>query len=627
MKTKQAKSIAIKSKPCKSTFQPQVLEEKIKTQKIDSPDDPSLTVANVSYKDLWDIGEYKKAYQEIKSKPGMMTPGVDGTTLDGISLEKITRVVNSIRSGEFQFKPSKRIYIEKANGKKRPIGIPCPMDKLVQRVFLNLLERVYEPVFLNSSHGFRPRRSCHTALREIKKWTGCTWLIEGDITGFFDNIDHHKLESLLLKKIKDKRLIFMYWKLVKAGYIESDNKVYKSSLGIPQGGTIFPLLSNIYLHELDMYIEHLKLEYDTGFTSKDNPVYFAERYKLKKLIQEGKDSFGNKVTKSFIEEEKKRVDKLTSKVRTGVRINYVRYADDFVIGVIGEHSVAVEIKEKVKVFLKKALLIDLNEEKTKITQLSRETGSFLGYNVFCTDRKYYESRLSPTRRSAFGRIKLFIPQFNIVNRLIDKGFAKRSAVDNSIRGKTFGPWVNQDDAAIIALYRSVILGYYNYYSLADNKYRLSALNYILKFSAAHTLACKHRSSIAQIFQKHGKDLRVKRDGSIEDKTAGVEKWIDLKIDLDKTPKINSSDSSTVKIEPFAALKYVMKTKFLIDETECKVCGSREQIEMHHVRALKDINPKLSAVNRLMIAMHRKQIPLCKSCHVKVHSGKHDGVKL
>jgi group II intron reverse transcriptase/maturase len=283
----------------------------------------------------------------MKSNPGNMTPGSDGKTLDGYSHpysrrarrsrseENIRKIIEEVRSGKFDFKPSRRIYIKKANGKMRPLGIPSPTDKVVQKVYLNLLEKVYEPIFLNTSHGFRPKRSCHTALKEIKKWTGCTWLIEGDIKGYFDNIDHHKLESLLEKQIKDRRLIHLYWKMVRAGYVENDGKERSSTLGVPQGSIISPILSNVYLHELDIYMEKLKMEYNTSSIGKDNPEYAKERHARAVQVKKGLTKSGDKITKEWLTQEKLRINKLPTKIRTGVRITYVIYADYFVIGIIG----------------------------------------------------------------------------------------------------------------------------------------------------------------------------------------------------------------------------------------------------------------------------------------------------
>jgi retron-type reverse transcriptase len=136
---------------------------------------------------------YEVAYERIKSKPGNLTAGSDGTTLDGFSVRVITDLITSLRDESFRFRPARRILIPKAGGKLRPLGIPSPPDKAVQEVLRLILEAIYDSpygaYFLECSHGFRPNRSCHTALREFSdRWAGVTWIIEGDITSCFDEI-------------------------------------------------------------------------------------------------------------------------------------------------------------------------------------------------------------------------------------------------------------------------------------------------------------------------------------------------------------------------------------------------------------------------------------------------------
>src|SRR5262249_16433350 len=169
------------------------------------------------YRLLYKSDLYEVAYQQIRSKPGNMTAGVDGETLDGFSLRAIAGLIDSLRGESFQFKPTRRVYIPKANGKMRPLGVPSPRDKIVQGVLHMILEAIYDSPygasFLDCSHGFRPGRSCHTALREFgKKWTAVPWIVEGDIKSCYDEIDHQLLVSLLGRKIADGRFLGLIWK-------------------------------------------------------------------------------------------------------------------------------------------------------------------------------------------------------------------------------------------------------------------------------------------------------------------------------------------------------------------------------------------------------------------------------
>ncbi|MBS6599322.1 MAG: group II intron reverse transcriptase/maturase, partial [Collinsella sp.] len=227
------------------------------------------------YRNLYNPEFYLLAYANIAKSQGSMTQGVDGQTLDNMSLPRINRIIESIRNRTYQPKPAKRKYIPKKNGKLRPLGITSTDDKLVQEVVRMILEAIYEPTFSNNSHGFRPKRSCHTALTQVKKnFTGVTWIVEGDIKACFDNFDHHVLVELLRKRISDEAFIGLIWKFLKAGYMEQW-RYHRTYCGTPQGSGISPILANIYLHELDMHMEEYKTAFVKGnrLSRKVKPEY------------------------------------------------------------------------------------------------------------------------------------------------------------------------------------------------------------------------------------------------------------------------------------------------------------------------------------------------------------------
>ena len=187
------------------------------------------------YRNLYNQEFYLRAYQKLHAKEGNLTPGIDNTTIDGFSLQTAQKLIKQLKTRQYKPKPSKRIYIQKKNGKLRPLGIPCFEDKLIQEILREILEAIYEPIFCETSHGFRPNRSCHTALQQIKnKSTGTNYVIEGDITGFFENIDHDILIQVLSQKIKDGRILKLIRQLLKAGYFDL-NEVHNSLSGTPQG--------------------------------------------------------------------------------------------------------------------------------------------------------------------------------------------------------------------------------------------------------------------------------------------------------------------------------------------------------------------------------------------------------
>ena len=181
------------------------------------------------------------AYERLKSKPGNMTPGTDGKTLDGYSLGDIQKLIGLLRIEQYWPTPVRRVYIpKKAKGEYRPLGVPSPRDKIVQECIRLILEAIYEPNFHDNSHGFRPRRSCHTALESMRlNWVGTKWVIEADITKCFERIDHHRLLDILREKIQDDRFINLIRKFLNAGYLE-DWKYHRTYSGTPQGSVISP---------------------------------------------------------------------------------------------------------------------------------------------------------------------------------------------------------------------------------------------------------------------------------------------------------------------------------------------------------------------------------------------------
>jgi len=274
---------------------------------------------------------YYKAYNNLYANSGASTEGVDSDTADGFGAEKIQNIINALSDETYSPKPVRRTYIEKANGKLRPLGIPTFTDKLVQEVLRMILEAVFEPAFLDCSHGFRPKRSCHTALKSMKKsFRGSRWFIEGDIKGCFDNIEHNALISFIGNKIKDMRLIKLLWKLLKAGYMEKWN--YQATYsGCPQGGIISPLLSNIYLHELDKFVMQLTEDFN-----KPSKQYFTAEYakamaNVRNIKRKIDRECNNEIRPQLLDEWKearKSMLQTPAKSQTDKKLKYIRYADD-----------------------------------------------------------------------------------------------------------------------------------------------------------------------------------------------------------------------------------------------------------------------------------------------------------
>ena len=178
---------------------------------------------------------WHEAYANIYANKGATTPGVDEVTLDGFSEERVTSIITRLKSGTYRFQPVRRTYVPKKNGQKRPLGISSGDDKLVQEVVRIILERIYEPIFDDHSHGFRPGRSPHTALEQIdRQWTAVKWFVDMDIRDYFNTIPHDLLVKLLSKKIEDKRFLRLIQAMLDAGYLE-DWRYHATYSGVPQG--------------------------------------------------------------------------------------------------------------------------------------------------------------------------------------------------------------------------------------------------------------------------------------------------------------------------------------------------------------------------------------------------------
>jgi len=462
---------------------------------------------------------YILAYERMKSRPGNMTPGTDSTTLDGFSLEKIRKLIKQMGTEEYQCKPVRTVYIPKSNGKLRKLGIPSVRDKLVQEVVRLVLEGIYDsprgPYFSESSHGFRRSKSCHSALREIqRKWSGVSWFVEGDIKSCFDDIDHEILIGVLRKKIKDERFINLIRKLLKAGYIDLDKIRHDSLAGTPQGGIASPILANIYLNELDEFVERLRGELEQGTARRANRAYRAVADRRQKLAKAGKAD-----TEEYrrLGREMRSLPSLDTRDPEFVRIKYVRYADDWIIGVTGSHELAEDIKNRIAEFLREKLLLTLSQEKTRITNARSEEAEFLGYRIRKGRGKDSQKVTASTnksgktfkRRSTGMEIVLKAPVGKVLKRLNEKGFCDPKGNPTHKAG-----WTGLDEVQIISLYSSINRGIQQFYRPTDNWGELWRIQYILRYSLAKTLALKRKKPITKVMKQRDISVPVKRkDGT------------------------------------------------------------------------------------------------------------------
>lgn len=585
------------------------------------------------YRNLYNPEFFLLAYERIQAKPGNMTAGNDGNTIDGISMKRIDSLIQRIKDFSYQPKPARRTYIPKANGKMRPLGIPAFDDKLVQEVVRMILESIYEPTFQNSSHGFRPKRSCHTALQYIKRnYTGVKWFVEGDIKGCFDNVDHHVLVRILRRRIKDEYFISLIWKFLKAGYMEK--WVYHNTYsGTPQGSLISPILANIYLNELDVFMAKYAESFNCGKGRKINPAY-----KKPLDVRRGKQEWLKRNSTKISEEKRQKVmaeiQELNNYLSTVPysdpmdteykRVVYVRYADDFLIGVIGSKEDAKQVKIDVGEFIKEQLHLEMSPEKTLITH-GNDFARFLGYLVTVSrEQNRTRTKNGFTRRTYVGKVKLYVPKEKWLNRLLSYGALKISYDKAHGNKEVWEPvrrpgLIRLDDIEILNQYNAEVRGMYNYYRLANNATVLNAFVYVMKYSMYKTFAGKYRTSMRKIIRKYcrNKDFTV----SYQTKS-GTKSVVFYNQGVRRNDKVIATENPDIIGRTNENRRYTRLTDRLQGHV-CEFCGAEtEDIEIHHIRKLKDLSGR-AEWERHMIARKRKTMALCHSCHVKLHNGKLD----
>lgn len=570
-----------------------------------------LPLKNI-YRLLYNPDLYLRAYARLYSNKGAMTTGTTSETVDDMTLEKIERIIDDLRHERYRWTPTRRVYIPKKNGKKRPLGMPTWSDKLLQEVIRLILEAYYEPQFSDHSHGFRPARGCHTALSDIQHvWTGTKWFVEGDIKGCFDNIDHQRLMAIIRENILDNRFLRLIDGLLKAGYLEEWN-YHRTLSGTPQGGVMSPILANIYLNKLDKYVENvLSPAYNRKEERSANRKYSQLRTKASKLRKSGK------------EKEAKLMRKQQQRLPCGDpndpdyrRLRYVRYADDFLLGFAGPKAEAEEIKERLRTFVQEELKLELTQEKTLITHAHTRAARFLGYEIAT---QQFNDKLDRHKvRNVNGRIELRVPK-----DVVDKNCASYLKKGKPIHRAEY---LQESDFAIVEKYQWKYRGLVQYYVMATNIRDFGKLHWIMRGSLLKTLANKHRTTMTK--------MKVKYQAEMETPN-GKLRCLEVKIERsNKKPLRAQFGGIPLKRQKKAATHDINPDQVIIPRNEvvkrllkstCELCGSREHIEVHHIRKLSDLKKKGRKEKPLwvqtMAAMRRKTLVVCRYCHQAIHAGK------
>ena len=560
------------------------------------------------YRQMFNRELYLLAYGNIYSNQGAMTPGASAETADGMSEDKIDQIIGLMRHERYRFSPARRVYIPKKNGKLRPLGLPSWSGKLVGEVVRLLLEAYYEPGFSDRSHGFRKGRGCHTALREIRDtWTGATWFIEGDISDCYGSLDHEILLGILAEKIHDQRFLRLIRNMLRAGYLE-DWEYHETLSGCPQGGVASPILSNIYLHKLDEFVEReLIPQYTRGASRKVNPEYERVKSRLRRARRHGDRAEARDLEKQL------RALPYGDPMDPGYRrLRYVRYADDHILGFIGPKAEAEEIKTKLAAFLRETLGLELSQAKTLITRARSQPARFLGYDIIV---QYRDTRRTRGQRTVNGKIALRVPP----------DVVRAQCARYRQRGK---PWhrsrlQNLDDYDIVRIYGAEYRGVVNYYLLAQDVWRLSRLQWNALTSMLKTLAAKHSSTVTAMAARHKAKIETS-DGlracfearrQREGKPDLVARSGGIILRQDRRAVIRDPAPAPV---PYPRKELIRRLR----RRECELCETGATVAVHQVTGLKALGqpgPGQPAWAALMAKMRRKTLIICATCHDWIHA--------
>lgn len=573
------------------------------------------------YRLLYAEDLYITAYERIKSSPGNMTLDAEGKTIDGFSITTIRNIIEEMRNESFTFTRSRRVQIPKPNGGKRPLSIPSARDKIVQEVMRMILETIYDgdnPTFKECSYGFRRGRDTHGCLKEVSKWDATAWFIEGDIKACFDEIPHDKLITVLKKRISDSRFIDLIWKALKAGYLEF-NTPKNSIAGTPQGSVVSPILANIFLHELDTFVEGIVEKETKGKFRRRNPVY--SRYQ--KVIQRVRR--GLSVSQEEHEEARRNSKKIPSVMVNDpsfIRVHYVRYADDWLIGVDGPKSLAFDIKEQIRDYLRENLGLTLSVEKTKIGNAQKEPAFFLGTYVQIGRSIKVEakqSKINVTGKRQFSRrasnmgVIFRLPTQLVIQKLHANDFCDGEGNPTPKRA-----WSIMETRDLVTRFNHLLNGYNNYYSFVHNRQGLARLQFILQKSAILTLAQKYRVRQPEIYRRFGPKLEVitpGKDGNFDS----------VALNLINVWNVGQRFAHGGNVKDIARTQLRLRSRTKLEGEVCCICGNKSDIVMHHVRHVRKGMSKGFA--KVLSAINRKQIPVCPGCHTKIHTGRYDGLKL
>jgi group II intron reverse transcriptase/maturase len=581
------------------------------------------------YRNIQDKDLFLLAYGRLYAHSGAMTPGVDAEdTIDGMSLEQIDAIIEKLKSGTYEWKPVKRVYIPKSKGKKRPIGVTSWNDKLLQEVIRLVLEAYYEPRFSDYSHGFRPNRGCHTALAQIKQvWCGVKWFVEGDIQSCFDEIRHDVILDILTRDIKDNRFLKLIRTMLRAGYMENW-EYHKTLSGTPQGSGVSPILANIVLNELDQFVENELLpKYNRGKERPKTPEYEWISHQIQYARKKG-----NKERVQTLKKQQRQMPSRDPNSPDYRRLRYNRYADDFILGFAGPRCEAETIKEEIRKFLQ-TLGLELSPEKTLITHALTDEARYLNYAISVSK---CNTRMTQRRKDGTRGTVQRAVNYRLVLRVPDD--VKRKWQQKYMKdGKTIHrkELTHLSDFEIVNAYGAEFRGIVNYYSLARNVARaFYPVKGTFMMAAAKTLACKHKTKVTRIYRKYKRKSEYGMVALTVEVPNPNNPEKPLRAQLGEKPiRTNLSEVIRDRVyQPYDPFTRNELTRRLL-ANQCELCGSNEGINVHHVRKLADVQKRYQGRKdppnwvKFMMSRRRKTVVVCKTCHHQIHNGAYDGGKV
>jgi len=571
------------------------------------------------YRLLRQSGLLVMARERTVGNKGAQTPGVDGQKMADMDNEKMVRLSQEMRTGTYLPQPVRRVYIPKRNGKLRPLGIPTSRDTIIQAGVALILEAIYEPVFRKCSHGFRRQHSTITAIRQMFSAyrAGAKWIIEGDITDCFGSIPHGVILNCLRKRIKDEHFIDLIRKMLQAGVMEAGSFAPSYS-GTPQGGIVSPILANIVLHELDIWLEQEMGVNPAPLTAQEmnarsNPEYMRLHYRMVDIQRylNGKRPMPKNTTPEKLRQEyreKLQLRKMQPRSLPRKVTYYTRYADDFTIILCNTSKAeAAYMKTVIAEWMQANLGLTLNQDKTHITHW-QEPVRFLGYEL--------EGR---PNRNGTGWLHLNVPKE-----------AVRNVVSKIEQASRFSQAPEYD---VFKNVNAIARGWTNYYRYAHNiNVTGGKLSMVIYWKVVHYLSKRHKRSIPKTMKEHyARDPKTGCLGlyiPIPGKPQNTENryfiWhkSPTRLQLNATQVYQVEDEQSYINTNWAKGRSQQKRTETITKADnhCEQCGAEGMtLYVHHPNRLEKAKRVSKGMGHVaQSGISQTTILLCHACHMHHH---------